>query len=103
LDKILTLANQSEHSLWTIVQNPAAAGIGGAARAAIEQFVVMMQYMQSMLASRNAYEIAFEIGKRSQLVAEFYNDKSVEGQARYENVQALLNSIKEYTETPNED
>lgn len=103
LDKILTLANQSEHNLWSIVQNPAAAGIGGAARAAIEQFVVMMQYMQSMLASRNAYEIAFEVGKRSQLVAEYYNDKSVEGQARYENVQALLNSIKEYTETPNED
>ena len=31
------------------------------------------------------------------------NDKSVEGLARYENVQELLNSIKEFTELPDED
>jgi DNA helicase-2/ATP-dependent DNA helicase PcrA len=37
------------------------------------------------------------------LVQELYNDKSVEGLARYENVQALLNSIKEFTETPDEE
>jgi DNA helicase-2/ATP-dependent DNA helicase PcrA len=29
-----------------------------------------------------------------------FNDKSTEGLARYENVQELLNSIKEFTETP---
>jgi Superfamily I DNA and RNA helicases len=37
------------------------------------------------------------------LVNELYADKTVEGLARYENIQELLNSIKEYTETPNED
>ena len=34
---------------------------------------------------------------------ELYNDKTVEGLARYENVQELLNSIKEFTETPDEE
>ncbi len=48
----------------------------------------------------NAYDVAFHIGKQSGLVADLYNDKSVEGLARYENVQELLNSIKEFTETP---
>jgi DNA helicase-2/ATP-dependent DNA helicase PcrA len=34
------------------------------------------------------------------LVKELFNDKSQEGLARYENIQELLNSIKEFTETP---
>jgi DNA helicase-2/ATP-dependent DNA helicase PcrA len=33
-------------------------------------------------------------------VKELFNDKSTEGVQRYENVQELLNSIKEFTETP---
>ena len=34
------------------------------------------------------------------LVKELFNDKTTEGLARYENTQELLNSIKEFTETP---
>jgi DNA helicase-2/ATP-dependent DNA helicase PcrA len=47
--------------------------------------------------------MAFAVGKQTGLVADLYNDKSVEGLARYENVQELLNSIKEFTETPDEE
>src|SRR5690606_32077428 len=45
----------------------------------------------------------FAAGKESGLVLELYNDKSVEGLARYENIQELLNAIKEFTETPDEE
>lgn len=55
---------------------------------------------QAPKAGANAYDVAFHIGKQSGLVLDLYNDKSVEGLARYENVQELLNSIKEFTETP---
>jgi DNA helicase-2/ATP-dependent DNA helicase PcrA len=103
LDRILSYANENNVSIWNIIQNPAAIGIKGAAASAIEQFTLMIRYFHSLLHTKNAYEVAFEVGKRSQLVAELYADKTVEGQGRYENVQELLNSIKEYTETPNED
>ena len=56
-----------------------------------------------MLEKQNAYDVAFAVGKHTGLVQELYNDKSVEGLARYENVQELLNSIKEFTETPDEE
>jgi DNA helicase-2/ATP-dependent DNA helicase PcrA len=56
-----------------------------------------------MLEKGNAYDLAFQVGKHTGLVAELYNDKSVEGLARYENIQELLNSIKEFTETPDEE
>lgn len=56
-----------------------------------------------MLEKHNAYDVAFAVGKHTGLVQELYNDKTVEGLARYENVQELLNSIKEFTETPDEE
>lgn len=103
VDKIQIAANSSGWSMWQVIQNPAALGLRGAAAVALETFVLTIKSLQTMLQTKNAYEVAYEVGKRSQLVAELYNDKTVEGQARYENVQELLNSIKEYTETPNED
>jgi DNA helicase II / ATP-dependent DNA helicase PcrA len=60
----------------------------------------MIRSFHSMLESRNAYELAFHVGKQTNFVKELFNDKSTEGVQRYENVQELLNSIKEFTETP---
>ncbi len=40
------------------------------------------------------------MGKHTNFIKELFNDKSTEGLARYENVNELLNSIKEFTESP---
>lgn len=55
---------------------------------------------QSELQRKNAYDLAVIVGKSTSIVKELFNDKTTEGLARYENVQELLNSIKEFTETP---
>jgi DNA helicase-2/ATP-dependent DNA helicase PcrA len=60
----------------------------------------MIRMFHSELGKKNAYDLAVLIGKNTQLVKELFNDKTTEGLARYENVQELLNSIKEFTETP---
>jgi DNA helicase-2/ATP-dependent DNA helicase PcrA len=60
----------------------------------------MIRSFKSMLDTKNAYDIAFHVGKQTSFVKELFNDKSTEGVQRYENVQELLNSIKEFTETP---
>src|SRR5438045_6191965 len=60
----------------------------------------MIRSFKSMFGNRNAYDIAFHIGKQTAFIKELFNDKSTEGVQRYENVQELLNSIKEFTETP---
>jgi DNA helicase II / ATP-dependent DNA helicase PcrA len=66
----------------------------------IEEFVLMIRSFRSMLQTKNAYDVAFHVGKQTSFVKELFNDKSTEGVQRYENVQELLNSIKEFTETP---
>jgi DNA helicase-2/ATP-dependent DNA helicase PcrA len=103
VDRIMIAANQYDKTFWEILQFPDMAGLKGASANAVENFVAMIQGFQTMLETGNAYDVAFAIGKRTGLVAELYNDKSVEGLARYENVQELLNSIKEFTETPDEE
>jgi DNA helicase-2/ATP-dependent DNA helicase PcrA len=103
LEKMIVIANESGRPLWEVIQAPAQFGLRGNTAAAVEGFVMIVKSAQTMLATHNAYDVAFEIGKRSGLVKELYADKTVEGLQRYENVQELLNSIKEYTETPNAD
>ena len=103
VERVIIAANESGKTFWEVLEQPQIAGMKGAAAAAIESFVITMRSFQAMLQKNNAYDVAFAVGKNSGMVKELYNDKTVEGLARYENVQELLNSIKEYTETPNED
>lgn len=103
VDKLLIYADQQNIRFWDALQQPEFAGLRGTAATAIENFVNMIKGFRTLLDKQNAYEVAFAVGKHTGLVQELYNDKSVEGLARYENVQELLNSIKEFTETPDEE
>lgn len=103
VERLMIASTQYGRTFWETMSQPELAGLKGAAAAAIEAFVTMIRSFQSMLLKHDAYEVAVAVGKHSQMVKELHNDKSVEGLARYENVQELLNAIKEYTETPNAD
>lgn len=103
IDRIVLAAAEQDKTFWEILQTPGSAGLRGAAAQAAEQFAILIRSLQAQLEKENAYQIAFAAGKQSGLVLDLYNDKSVEGLARYENTQALLNSIKEFTETPDEE
>jgi len=103
IEKILVRANEADVSFWDVITNPELMPVKGTGGNSIESFIYMIRSFQTMLEKQNAYDVAFAVGKQTGLVAELYNDKSVEGLARYENIQELLNSIKEFTETPDEE
>lgn len=103
VERLLVFANENNITFWEAMHHPTHAGLKGAAASAVENFVTMIKSFQTLLEKENAYDVAFTVGKHTGLVKELYNDKSVEGLARYENVQELLNSIKEFTETPDEE
>jgi DNA helicase-2/ATP-dependent DNA helicase PcrA len=99
IDKIIVAASDHGISIWDVLQN-AASFIGGRASGPIENFVAMIQRFALELQRKDAYDASFEIAKGSGLLRELYEDKTVEGLGRYENVQELLNAIKEYVEDP---
>ncbi len=100
LDKAVLFANEQGLTLWDVLCNAAMYGFKSGTLEAIDNFVTMVKMFQSELDKKNAYDLAVLVGKNTSLVKELFNDKTTEGLARYENVQELLNSIKEFTETP---
>ena len=103
IDKAVLEANTRNISVWEVLENAAMLGFKSGTLEAIENFVLMIRSFASMLATKNAYEVAAHVGKQTNLVKELFNDKTTEGLARYENIQELLNSIKEFTERPDDD
>lgn len=100
VDKAVLFANENNLSVWDILCNAAMYGYKSGTLEAIDNFVLMIKMFQSELEKKNAYDLAVIVGKSTNIVKELFNDKTTEGLARYENVQELLNSIKEFTETP---
>jgi len=100
IDKTVLMANQNNITMWEVLERAGEVGFKAGTLEAIENFVVMIKSFASMLQSKNAYDVAVHVGKQTNFVKELFNDKSTEGVQRYENVQELLNSIKEWTESP---
>lgn len=100
IDKAVLYANQQNISLWDVLSNAQIYGFKSSTLNVIDEFVTSIKMFQSELPKKNAYDLAVLVGKNTGLVRELFNDKTTEGLARYENVQELLNSIKEFTETP---
>ncbi|NML19923.1 UvrD-helicase domain-containing protein [Pseudoflavitalea sp. G-6-1-2] len=100
IDRALLVANQQNISMWQVLDQAQLFGFKSNTLEAIDGFVTMIKSFTSMLENRNASDVAVHVGKQTNLVKELFNDKSTEGIARYENIQELLNSIKEWVESP---
>jgi DNA helicase-2/ATP-dependent DNA helicase PcrA len=104
IEKCVIAANEQNISMYEVVSRAGEFGFKAGTLEALQNFHTMIRYFQSMLTNTNAYDVAVQVGKHTNLVKELFNDKTTEGLARYENIQELLNSIKEWTESPsNED
>ncbi|CAN5155040.1 3'-5' exonuclease [soil metagenome] len=100
IDKAILYANENNITMWQVLMRAKEFGYKASTLEAIENFALFIRSSQSMMAKHNAYEIAVHVGKQTNFIKELFNDKSSEGVARYENIQELLNSIKEWLETP---
>jgi len=99
IDRVTALANEKDCSLWEIISHAQqfAAELGSSI-GHLRDFHTMIYSFQGMMGSKNAYEIAEYVAKQSTLLKTLYEDKTVEGVSRHENVMELLNGIKEFTE-----
>lgn len=73
-------------------------GLKAAAVAKIRLFTDMILRMHNRIESDDAYDLAMAIALESGIMMHYKSDISVEGQARYANIEELLNSVKAYIE-----
>ncbi|MFD1142693.1 ATP-dependent helicase [Larkinella insperata] len=100
--KISVVAAENQVPIWEVVSN-VSKYVAGRAGIAIEGFADLIKSFQLLLDKKDAYDVAAHVAKASGILKELYDDKTVEGLSRYENVQALLNSIKEFVDNPDND
>ncbi|MBL0343498.1 MAG: UvrD-helicase domain-containing protein [Bacteroidetes bacterium] len=100
LDKIIVAADQENLSLWNVLEkiNSIETGINAPTRARISDFVIMIKSFTAQLKTKTAFDLASHIAMSTGLLKELYADKSPEGISHYENLQELLNGIKEFTD-----
>ena len=75
-----------------------AVGLKDAAIRKLREFVAMMEPLAEQTEKADCYDLAVAIGNASGYLLALRNDTSPEGIARFENVEELFNSIKEYSE-----
>ena len=97
IERIIVAADQHQKTLWEIISK-ADTYLEGRGTAPIANFALLIQSFQILAKSNTAYDTALHIAQHSALLKELYEDKSVEGLSRYENIQELLNGIKEFSE-----
>ncbi|GHB45753.1 ATP-dependent helicase [Mongoliitalea lutea] len=99
VEKILVAAYEHDIPLWEVVTN-ANSFLSGRAANSVDDFATMVKSFRIEMERKDAYEVASSVAKQSGLLRDLYEDKTIEGLNRYENVQELLNAIKEYVDNP---
>jgi DNA helicase II / ATP-dependent DNA helicase PcrA len=104
LEKLETIASQKGISIWQAATrlSESSLGIGAAAQGKIIGFLNLIMPFRMMAENLDAFEVAKQIAISSGILKELYSNKSPEEISRYENVQELLNGVKDFTIRENE-
>lgn len=100
VDKIITISNKENLSLWNVIERSSEL-LGSRIHNLLGPFRDLIISFSNFSNNNDAYTSASHIASNSGLLKELWDDRSVEGISRFENVQELLNSIKEFID--NED
>ena len=101
IQKLTIAANKMNISIWEVINNIEEIGlaINNGTKNKLENFVLLINTFKEEIEIEDAYTIAEKIAKNSGILSELYNDKTNEGINRFENIQELLNGIKTFTDS----
>lgn len=98
--KLEETAVACDNSIWGIIENLSInneAGLNKGTITKVLNFEKIIKKYQALSAENDAFNAAKIIAEDSGILVELYNDKSPEGVSRYDNIQELLNGIKEFS------
>ncbi len=96
VDKIVETANQIGTHMWAAIPHTK---LPARASKALSDFMKMINGFSAKLGTLDAFELASTIARKSKIIDILKADNSPEGQSRQENISALLDGIKDFTET----
>ena len=101
VDKIREIAGKYHVSLWTVLCNldKVAGAFNSGTLSKLQKFGSQIERFREQIANENAYDAAVIIARSSGIIDDLSNDETPEGVSRKENIQELLNGIKDFSET----
>ncbi len=98
IDKLLVTANESNQWIWNIIENPDQYNldVNVPTKAKLKDFAMRIKGYSAMITTTDAYEMGKHIAYSSGLMQDLKDD--ITEKDRIENVEGLLDSMKEFTE-----
>lgn len=100
VDALIVATAEQQTGIWNVIEEPERYGVklNTGAQNKLRDFCNMIKSFRIEMNRMSAFDLGSHIAASTALLKDLYDDKSPEGVSRYENVQELLNGIKEFTE-----
>ena len=100
LDKLERAAADNGVTMWEVLINPSLPSLGFNAGTLkkLDSFTGMIAGFGRLIPVMDAFEITTEIVSQCGILKELHQDKTHEGQARVENIDELLNGVRDFAE-----
>nr|WP_297788595.1 UvrD-helicase domain-containing protein [uncultured Allomuricauda sp.] len=100
VDKLIVAANHYGRSIYEVMDNldKLNLNINAGTKRKLKDFVTMIKSFQIMNEGSDAFTLAEHVAKKTGLLLEFKKDGTPEGIAKMENIEELLNGIKDFVE-----
>jgi DNA helicase-2/ATP-dependent DNA helicase PcrA len=100
VEKLTIAANHYKRSIFEVMEHidKIDLKLNSGTKAKLQDFVTMIKSFQVINESQDAFYLAEHVSKKTGLVQELKKDGTPEGIARLENIEELLNGIKDFIE-----
>jgi len=104
IDKLTVAANHYKRTIVEILENIDKIGlnINAGTKNKLNDFLMMIKSFQIYNKDHNAFEMAEEVLKKTRIIQDLQKDGTQEGVSKVENVQELLNGVKDFIDAQKE-
>ena len=101
IDKLKEVAQKYNVSIWTLLcnLNKVPGMVSAMTAAKLTHFRQLIEGFTEIAKEENAYETTYRVAKASGIIEDLSSDDTPEGVSRRENIQELLNAVKDFCET----
>jgi DNA helicase-2/ATP-dependent DNA helicase PcrA len=100
VEKLTVAANHYKRSIYEVMEHidKIDLKLNSGTKQKLQDFVMMIKSFQVINENQDAFYLAEHVSKKTGLIQELKKDGTPEGIARIENIEELLNGIKDFTE-----
>ena len=104
IDRLIISANEHNKSIFEVLKqlHELPININSGTKTKLQNFTTMIESFQVMSQTATAFDLAEHVCRVSGLIQEFKKDGTPEGITRMENIEELLNGIKDFVEEQQE-